>query len=549
MWRGVLARLNCRAFDRSASRRATALVALSLALVAFVAAAGVSSRVFDRVPHVEDEVAFVFQARTIATGRLTADAPPRPEFFSAPFILVRDGRWFGKYTPGYPAVLALGVLVGRPWLVNPLAGALAVALLVLLGRRLYGLGTAALAGALLVASPFFLLQAGSLMSHVVSLCWTLGFLLLFEAARRRRSAWLALAAGVALGALFITRPMTAVGIGLPFAVWAVSDVARERRRLRAYIPMLIGFLPFTLLLLGWNQRTTGDPFKSAYQLWWSFDTIGFGDGIGIYGHHSVRDGWRYTRINLASLRDYLFGWPGNLALLPPLLAASVAAGLQAGRVTRKLRRGPALLGGTDETWDLVLVATVASLILVHLAYPTPGQMYGPRYYFEALGPLALLSARGLLHVSAVLGQLARPLARDPARAPRIATALTLAFVAGLFAYGDTHFTRSEFGMFEDWNTINAAGLRRVEAARLNHAVVFVTANAWPDYAPFFTQNRVTLDGNIVFALDLGDQRDGQLLARYPGRSAWRYRDGQLTPLQPTGEVSAADAGWRTQLRQ
>jgi 4-amino-4-deoxy-L-arabinose transferase-like glycosyltransferase len=505
-----------------------------LALVAFVAAAQVSSRVFDRVPHVEDEVAFVFQARVIASGRLTAPAPARPEFFSAPFIIVRDGRWYGKYTPGYPAVLALGALVGRPWLVNPLAGALAVALLVVLGQRLYGLAVAALAGALLLASPFFLLQAGSLMSHVVSLCWTLGFLLLFESARRRRSEWRALAAGLAMGALFITRPMTAVGIGLPYAVWAVVDVARERGRLRAYALMLAGYLPFALVLLGWNQLTTGDPFKSAYQLWWSFDKIGFGDGIGIYGHHSVRDGWRYTRINLASLRDYLYGWPGNLALVPPVLAVAVAAGLQAGRLTRKLRRDPPLAGDARESWDLVMAATVASLILEHLAYPTPGQMYGPRYYFEALGPLALLSARGLLHVSAVVGQLARPLARDPARAPRVATALTLVFVAGLFVYGDTHFTRAEFGKFEDWNGVNRAGLRQVEARHLDHAVVFVAADDWTDYAPFFTQNNATLDSNVVYALDHGDRRDAQLLRLYPGRGAWRYRAGQLTPLQAVG---------------
>jgi 4-amino-4-deoxy-L-arabinose transferase-like glycosyltransferase len=510
-------------------------VALSLALVAFVAAAQVSSRVFDRVPHVEDEVAFVFQARVIASGRLTAPAPARPEFFSAPFIIVRDGRWYGKYTPGYPAVLALGARVGRPWLVNPLAGALAVALLVVLGQRLFGLGVAALAGALLVASPFFLLQAGSLMSHVVSLCWTLGFLLLFESARRRRSEWRALAAGAAMGALFITRPMTAVGIGLPYAAWAVVDVARERGRLRAYALMLAGYLPFALLLLGWNQRTTGDPFKSAYQLWWSFDKIGFGDGIGIYGHHSVRDGWRYTRINLRSLRDYLYGWPGNLAFVPPVLAAAVAAGLQAGRLTRKLRRGPSLPGGERESWDLVLVATVASLILVHLAYPTPGQMYGPRYYFEALGPLALLSARGLLHVSAAVGSLARPLARDPARAPRVATALTLVFVVGLFVYGDTHFTRSEFGKFEDWNGVNGVALRQVEAAHLKHAVVFVAADGWTDYAPFFTHNNATLNGNVVYAIDRGARRDGELLRLYPGRGAWRYRDGQLTPLQTLGQ--------------
>jgi hypothetical protein len=196
----------------------------------------------------------------------------------------------------------------------------------------------------------------------------------------------------------------------------------------------------------------------------------------------------------------------------------------------------------------VLVATVASLILVHLAYPTPGQMYGPRYYFEALGPLALLSARGLLHVSAAVARLARPLARDPARAPRVATALMLVFVSGLFVYGDTHFTRSEIRKFEDWNGVNGAGLRQVEARHLEHPVVFVSADSWPTYAPFFTQNSVTLDSNVVYALDQGARRDGELLRLYPGRAAWRYRAGQLTPLQPVGAAAAARRRERAALR-
>src|SRR3712207_7964938 len=51
-----------------------------------------------------------------------------PEFFAIPFIMTRDGLWFGKYPPGYPPVLALGVLVDRPWLVNPTLAALAVGL-------------------------------------------------------------------------------------------------------------------------------------------------------------------------------------------------------------------------------------------------------------------------------------------------------------------------------------------------------------------------------------------------------------------------------------
>ncbi|MEZ5867819.1 MAG: hypothetical protein R3D46_04865 [Defluviimonas denitrificans] len=35
-------------------------------------------------------------------------------------IEVKDGRWFSATLPGWPAVLALGALLGLPWIVNPL---------------------------------------------------------------------------------------------------------------------------------------------------------------------------------------------------------------------------------------------------------------------------------------------------------------------------------------------------------------------------------------------------------------------------------------------
>ncbi|MHB9092896.1 MAG: glycosyltransferase family 39 protein, partial [Chloroflexota bacterium] len=257
-------------------------VAVALAVVAFLGTAWVATAVFDRLPHVEDDVIFLFQARTIASGHLQVPAPTLPEFFPIPFTIQRDGLWFGKYPPGYPAVLALGVIAGQPWLLNPVVGAACVGILYYLGRRLYGSGTALLAATLLTASPFFLLQSGSFMSHTASLLWTLLFTLLFVRAREK-TGFVAVLAGAALGMLFLSRQLTAVGIGLPFVVWGVVDVLRKRGRWRAYGLILAGFLPFAAAVLVYNNLTTGSPFRSAYELYWPYDRIGFGPGIGSNG--------------------------------------------------------------------------------------------------------------------------------------------------------------------------------------------------------------------------------------------------------------------------
>ena len=113
---------------KSAWLPAPGMVVFFICLISFLASAWVSTNVFDRLPHVEDDVAFLFQAKTIASGHLLATPPQSPIFFQIPFVIIRDGHWFGKYPPGYPMVLAIGVFFGHAWLLNPIVGAIDVAL-------------------------------------------------------------------------------------------------------------------------------------------------------------------------------------------------------------------------------------------------------------------------------------------------------------------------------------------------------------------------------------------------------------------------------------
>jgi hypothetical protein len=516
--------------DRAAE---TVLVALCC-LAAFLGAAWVSSSVFERLPHTEDESAFLFQAQTVASGRLVADAPDLPRAFSIPFIIVRDGMWFGKYPPGYPAVLAAGVLVGEPWLVNATFAALCVLLIYLLARRLYDFPTAILSAVLLTVSPFFLLQAGSLLSHVVSLFWTLLFLLLYPLARSRQGWLIPLAAGGALGMLFITRPLTAVGVALPFVLWTVVSIVRERRINGAYLLMLAAVLPFITGYLAYNDYTTGSPFRTAYELWWPFDHIGFGPEVGINGH-DLSDGIRNTRINSNSLASYLFGWPGRFSLVPALaiVAASLGSvGLRAYQRARGSLRSPAGSSLSSEGWDLMLAGVVVGVMLVHVFYWTPGQMYGPRYFMEAVGPLVILTARCVERLALALAVLFAALL------PRIKESTAMAYsLAGIVLFGLTlhahlFWAPQEFDRFRGWNEITGHDLAIVEAYDLSNAVVLVQRDSWTDYAPFFTRNTPALDGDVIYASDRGSVENQLLMSAFPERSFYRYADEQLELILP-----------------
>ena len=80
--------------------------------------ASISWHLFDGVPGFMDSCSYMFQARLFAHGMLSAPLPPEPEFFEVGNTILSD-RWYTVYPPGYPAVLALGVIFKISWLVNP----------------------------------------------------------------------------------------------------------------------------------------------------------------------------------------------------------------------------------------------------------------------------------------------------------------------------------------------------------------------------------------------------------------------------------------------
>src|SRR3954454_5286084 len=225
-------------------------------LLGLVLAVWGSVAVYERIPHNEDELAFLYQAKVFAGGALSAPTPPDPGAFFAPFVLDIQGHRFAKYPPGYPLLLAPGAALGLEWLVNPILGAASLALILALGWRYYGFWVglgAALLGAL---SPFFLEFAGSFMSHAATLCVVLAATWCYADALATRRWTMAALAGALFGLAFLGRPVTAIGVGLPFALYAAWLALRGRCR-RFSLPLALGAAPWALLLVFYNWVQTG----------------------------------------------------------------------------------------------------------------------------------------------------------------------------------------------------------------------------------------------------------------------------------------------------
>ncbi|MBV8051772.1 MAG: glycosyltransferase family 39 protein, partial [Acidobacteriaceae bacterium] len=115
-----------------------------------------------------DESAYLFQAKIFRSFHAYAQRPRievQGEFAFKHHVMFKD-RWFGKYPPGWPALLALLGSVLPYWLISPMLGLLLLWLVYEISRRLYDTRTGTVAVFLMACSPFFLFSCVGFMSHI-----------------------------------------------------------------------------------------------------------------------------------------------------------------------------------------------------------------------------------------------------------------------------------------------------------------------------------------------------------------------------------------------
>ena len=525
-----------------------------LTLLTFTLTSHIASNVLARVPHVQDSLTYLFQAKTLTQGDLWNPAPPLPEFFEQEFLLVQDGRWFGKYPPGYPVVLALGVLLNAPWLINPLLATLTVPLLYQLGRWLFNGRIGLIAAGLMTFSPFFLFLSSSQMAHAAELFWLTLFMVAWLQAvgrkklehrvtqRRHRGAQrfgLALVGGLAAGMAFLTRQLTAVAITAPFFLLTFwMSPLPWRLRWQRGVVWLAGLLPLVALLFVYQAAVTGDPFQDPRLLYWPYDQLGFGDDVGEAPNlleitlldeepgyavlwrsdssqpprgHTPQRGLHNILRNWESLQENLFGW------LPVLTFSFIWLAFIL----------PRQLSAAPSSTDWLLLITLATQVAAEAFYWHSGIMYGPRYFYGGLPALLLLTARSAQALAHWLG--------GRLRIWLTAVPLTLLILGNLIFNLPTQAEG-----YRGFNFVVGDKVAVVETAvpPNEKALIFVespTENWW-EYGELFMGNEVVLaNGRLIFARDLGDDANLALRALYPDRLAYYFSDGQLTRLSLESE--------------
>jgi 4-amino-4-deoxy-L-arabinose transferase-like glycosyltransferase len=482
--------------------------AVSLAGLVFTAL--VATNLLQRIPHVQDDVAYLFQAKMFAAGAFNVPAPPIAiqSFFAEQFLPFFEGKWLSQYPPGHPLMLFLGVLVRAPWLVEPVLASLGLACVFLLGRRLYGTGVGVLAALLGLSSPFWLFLGSSFMSHATGMFFFVTFLLCYARAESEegRVVW-PLLAGFLAGMMFITRELTAVGLLAPIAIYTLICFRRWRW---ALLPALAGVAVPLGLMAVYNWVQMGNPLRSTYFAWDPHFALGFGSHVGPLGPFTPGDGVWNVYQNLSMLSAQLYGWPYGVALALAFLPFALCAA----------RR-----------WDFLLAACFIGVASAHAFYWAPGLMYGPRYYYEALPALFLLTARGAFE----LGRL--PLRIWPSMGlPRdvtLAAFFPAVLLAVLLVFNLRFYLPQQIPLYRGYNFSSNSELQAVQNANIHHAIVFVESpeGRWTDYGNVFFANDPHLDGDIIYARDEGPN-DSLLYKYFPGRAHYRLLGTSLTRLSP-----------------
>lgn len=507
-----------------------------LAVLALVAGLLVAWFVTERVPRLEDEIAYLFQARTYAHGALWAPIPEKPSPAFTPFVINLNGnKRVGKYTPGWPLLLAVGELFNSGWVVNPALGAITVVLIYMLARELFDRQVGVIAGLLAFTSPFYLIMSSTYMSHAAAAMWAallgLSFLRADQAREDGRSmrTWAALG-GVSIGMMALTRPMSAVGVVFPFAVVLLVRLARQPRSLgqmlRDYWPMGLAAALLVAVEPAYMVILSGNPTHNLYLDVWKYDTVGFGPQFG-RGGHTIQQGLRTAGVGMTNLASDLFGWE-KLSWVP--LVPGMVFGFIEARKGRKL-------------WPILLLAPTVMLIIVHMAYWVGADIYGPRYYYEGHIGMVILGGLGVRStvrwLAELVGRAAKWLRETPDRLGKsggltyrygLPTYLVLAALIAVNAA--TYLPKRLYELGHVYDIVRAPVSEFEELKQTDHVLVLVRGVHWPEYAPFFLYNSPWMNGPVVAVHDNSPIHQRDALNLYPGREVWFYNaiTGQFTKV-------------------
>lgn len=474
----------------------------------------ISLESYGGAPRVQDEINYFFMGKIFQSGHLWLDALPANDFLSYRFMVTEE-HIYSLFQPGWPTIMALGHLMGVPWLMGPVVSALSTVMLYYVSKELFDQRHALWATIMMSCSQVWWFQGASMMSHMwACLLGLLGiyFALKVLSAKQQKQIYFAALAGAFLGAMFTVRAGTAVALSLPVIVSGAYLLARKKLALKTCVAFGVGLAMLGSCQLLYNYLITGNPVVFPQDHYFNITEpvqkchrLGLGPGIGCpyeHGPDLVRGGFTWNRafevtfIRLSQLKFDLFGtgvalWTGLFAIFSH----------------KYLKQ------------KIFCFALCASVIGLYFFYYYHGNLYGARYYFEITPYLMMFLVSSWI---SLIGLVNRVRSTRYIWCRRALVAGVIAFPLTLPVYNLVEGAEEKHKKYEgSWRFIKAVEKAEQEST-LENAVI-IMPNAKRSYWAGFAQNQGDLEGDRIYVRDWGHAMNARLKEYYPDKAFYKPR--------------------------
>lgn len=325
-----------------------------------------------------DEASYYFQTKILSRGKLYVQSPPIREAFTAPHI-INNGKWYSKYTPGWPALLLPGYLTGHPFVISALLNIGSLLVIFSLSRFLFDEKTGWYSILILCLSPFFILNGSTLQAHTATGFFSILILYGFFRGLKENSTKYYAIMAASLVLLVQIRPVDAALVMLPILIYFAINMITSKDRKTHYKCLLflgIGFAVSGGSTAIVNYIQNGSPTKLSFMVFNPDEKWGF----GTFGHSIYRGIWN---VLFSTIRMSLWTMPLFIEL------ALIA------------------LFGKSEKVSIIYWIFALYIVFFIGFFGIGGREFGARFFFVPYLMLSIPAARGLVLIDEFLRKKAK----------------------------------------------------------------------------------------------------------------------------------------------
>lgn len=325
---------------------------------------------------INDEDSYMMQAGILASGKLFAAPPPMPQFFQYGNVICEEGKWYSKYTIGWPLMLAAGKLLHVEWIMGPLCAALNLLFLYLIGKKLFGRRAGILCIIFGMASPLLEFTGASQLSHSpFGLIAAISIWALINVEKDEKFLF-TIAAGIALGFAINVRPADGalLFLGLIPYIGYVLWKSPERKKLLARLLIVVFLMCAGIgVVLLVNKIQNGDYFVMGYA---KNDTGGLW-GLDVRGNTIYHCIWGFL-VSMMRMSIWTLPFLGLLSLFA---------------IRKKYFKA-----------SLLYIYALAVIVFCFFLIGMGNISFGTRYYYPVFEIVVIFASGGLISLCALVSK-------------------------------------------------------------------------------------------------------------------------------------------------